>query len=102
MNASYDELQKIMKEYLPASEVEKVHKAYLYASIAHEGQERKSGEPYIIHPIAVAQLLASQNLPASVLIAGLLHDVVEDTHITQKEIENSFGKDIAEIVDGVK
>jgi guanosine-3',5'-bis(diphosphate) 3'-pyrophosphohydrolase len=101
MNASYDELQKIMKEYLPASEVEKVHKAYLYASIAHEGQERKSGEPYIIHPIAVAQLLASQNLPASVLIAGLLHDVVEDTHITQKEIENSFGKDIAEIVDGV-
>jgi guanosine-3',5'-bis(diphosphate) 3'-pyrophosphohydrolase len=101
MNTSYDELQKIMKEYLPATEIEKVHKAYLYASIAHEGQERKSGEPYIIHPIAVAQLLASQNLPASVLIAGLLHDVVEDTHITQKEIENTFGKDIAEIVDGV-
>ncbi|MGL5021422.1 MAG: RelA/SpoT family protein [Mycoplasmatales bacterium] len=101
MSATYDELQKKMHLYLSSTDVELVHKAYLYASIAHDGQIRKSGEPYIIHPIAVSQILASQNLPASVLIAGLLHDVVEDTSVTEQDIKNLFGEDVADIVEGV-
>ncbi|MBL0701744.1 MAG: bifunctional (p)ppGpp synthetase/guanosine-3',5'-bis(diphosphate) 3'-pyrophosphohydrolase, partial [Spiroplasma sp.] len=101
MDSSYEHLQETMNGYLNKVQVEEVHKAYLFSLHAHEGQYRKSGEPYIIHPIAVAQLLAEQNLPPNVLIAGLLHDVIEDTEVTSEAIIAKFGKTIDDIVDGV-
>ncbi|HOB82426.1 MAG TPA: bifunctional (p)ppGpp synthetase/guanosine-3',5'-bis(diphosphate) 3'-pyrophosphohydrolase [Peptococcaceae bacterium] len=90
-----------IKNYMKAQEIALVEKAYHYAQKAHEGQVRNSGEPYIIHPLAVAQILASLELDAPTLVAGLLHDVVEDTPITLEEIEKHFGPEIALVVDGV-
>lgn len=101
MQLNYDELQLVMQNYLSTAEIEQVQKAYFFAKNAHEGQIRKSGEPYIIHPIAVSIILANQNLPATVLIAGLLHDVVEDTEIVKSDIVESFGQEVAVIVEGV-
>jgi len=98
---NYDQLYQVMETYLPQSEIEEVHKAYLFARNAHEDQFRKSGEPYIIHPLEVTGILAKLELPITVLIAGLLHDVVEDTDITLREIESIYGETVSEIVDGV-
>ena len=78
-----------------------IRKVYNYAKAHHEGQLRKSGEPYIIHPIAVANILADLELDMEVIAAGLLHDVVEDTPHTYEDIKELFGKDIADLVDGV-
>ena len=97
----YDSLMESIKNYMKAQEIALVEKAYHYAQKAHEGQVRNSGEPYIIHPLAVAQILASLELDAPTLVAGLLHDVVEDTPITLEEIEKHFGPEIALVVDGV-
>jgi GTP pyrophosphokinase len=97
----YDSLMESIKNYMKAQEIALLEKAYHYAQKAHEGQVRNSGEPYIIHPLAVAQILASLELDAPTLVAGLLHDVVEDTPITLEEIEKHFGPEIALVVDGV-
>lgn len=101
----YDkELQEILdkiKKYAPNADVSLVIKAYNLAKEAHEGVFRKSGEPYIIHPIAVANILADLELDMEVIAAGLLHDVVEDTSYTYEDIKELFGKDIADLVDGV-
>ena len=101
----YDkELQEILdkiKNYAPSADVTPVVKAYQLAKSAHEGVFRKSGEPYIIHPIAVANILADLELDMEVIAAGLLHDVVEDTPYTYEDIKEMFGKDIADLVDGV-
>lgn len=78
-----------------------IEKAYQRAEAAHAGQKRKSGEPYFIHPIAVAQILAEMKLDAESVAAGLLHDVVEDCDITVSELRQEFGKGVATIVDGV-
>ncbi|SMB95685.1 GTP pyrophosphokinase [Desulfonispora thiosulfatigenes DSM 11270] len=83
------------------ADVELIKRAYNYAKDAHEGQLRNSGEPYITHPLAIAHILASLGLDAATIAAGLLHDVVEDTDIDIKEIENKFGDEIALLVDGV-
>ncbi len=72
-----------------------------FASKAHKGQLRKSGEPYIIHPIAVADTLIDWGMDIDTVLAGLLHDTVEDTDATLDEIENLFGRDVAFLVDGV-
>lgn len=101
MELNYDELQAKMQLYLPTNEIDKVQRAYFYAKSAHEGQIRKSGEPYIIHPVAVSIILATQKLPATVLIAGLLHDVVEDTDISKEDIGDEFGDEVSTIVEGV-
>ena len=98
------ELQEILdkiKEYAPNTDTTLVEKAYYLAKSAHEGVLRKSGEPYIIHPIAVANILADLELDMEVIAAGLLHDVVEDTPYTYEDITELFGKDIADLVDGV-
>ena len=97
----YDSLMESIENYMKAQEIALLEKAYHYAQKAHEGQVRNSGEPYIIHPLAVAQILASLELDAPTLVAGLLHDVVEDTPITLEEIEKHFGPEIALVVDGV-
>ena len=96
----FEILDKI-KKYAPNADVTPVIKAYELAKSAHAGVFRKSGEPYIIHPIAVANILADLELDMEVIAAGLLHDVVEDTPYTYEDITELFGKDIADLVDGV-
>jgi GTP pyrophosphokinase len=87
--------------YYPDAKLDLVKKAYEFAAHAHQGQQRSSGEPYMIHPTAVAQTLADLRLDLPSIATGLLHDTVEDTHATLPQIEVEFGKDIAELVDGV-
>jgi GTP pyrophosphokinase len=87
--------------YYPEAKLDLVKAAYAFAEKAHHGQQRSSGEPYMIHPAAVAQSLAELRLDIPSIVTGLLHDTVEDTHATLEEIEKEFGKSIAELVDGV-
>jgi len=96
----FDKL-KALVDYLPAAQVEKLEQAFLVAKKAHEGQFRTSGEPYIIHPVAVASILAEMHLDYETLEAALLHDVIEDTPTTKAEIATQFGQTVAELVDGV-
>jgi GTP pyrophosphokinase len=88
-------------DYLKASDLTQLEAAYRFSEQAHSGQFRKSGEPYIAHPLAVARILAQWHLDAQALTAALLHDVVEDTLFTTENIESRFGKPVAELVDGV-
>jgi (p)ppGpp synthetase, RelA/SpoT family len=90
-----------LETYLPPEQVERVQEAYDFAFQAHDGQRRRSGEPYITHPVAVADLLADLRLDAQTLIAAILHDVMEDTPNTKEEITARFGREVAELVDGV-
>jgi RelA/SpoT family (p)ppGpp synthetase len=90
-----------LETYLPHEEVERVQAAYDFAYHAHEGQRRRSGEPYITHPVAVADLLADLRLDAQTMIAAILHDVMEDTPTLKDEITTRFGTEVAELVDGV-
>src|SRR2546421_3765553 len=87
--------------YLKQKDVDKIEQAYEVARAAHSGQYRQSGEPYITHPLAVAKILAEWHLDPQALMAALLHDVVEDTPTTKSEISKRFGKQVAELVDGV-
>ena len=87
--------------YLSEADQEAFVRAYHYSAAAHEGQFRKGGLPYITHPLAVAEILASWHLDAQTLIAALLHDVVEDTGVSSEEIAQEFGKPVAQLVDGV-
>ncbi|MGH8253872.1 MAG: HD domain-containing protein, partial [Steroidobacteraceae bacterium] len=87
--------------YLPAEQVERVRAAAEFGATAHQGQKRLSGEPYISHPVAAADILAELHLDADTLIAAILHDVIEDTPTPKAEIAARFGNDVAEIVDGV-
>jgi guanosine-3',5'-bis(diphosphate) 3'-pyrophosphohydrolase len=90
-----------LETYLPAEEIERVEEAYEFAHEAHKGQRRRSGEPYITHPVAVAGLLADLRLDSQTLIAAILHDVMEDTPTAKDEITVRFGAEVAELVDGV-
>jgi GTP diphosphokinase / guanosine-3',5'-bis(diphosphate) 3'-diphosphatase len=90
-----------LEGYLPPAEVERVQDAYDFAFSAHQGQRRRSGEPYITHPVAVADLLADLHLDPQTLIAAILHDVMEDTPTLKDEITERFGTEVAELVDGV-
>ena len=95
------ELEKRIGGYLTSDEVEKVRRAYEFSASAHEGQHRKSGEPYINHPLEVAGILGDMHMDHQTLAAAILHDVIEDTGTDKKEIVRRFGKGIAELVDGV-
>ncbi|HEY2862655.1 MAG TPA: bifunctional (p)ppGpp synthetase/guanosine-3',5'-bis(diphosphate) 3'-pyrophosphohydrolase [Casimicrobiaceae bacterium] len=95
------EFTRHLGHYLQPPEVALVERAFAFSEQAHQGQFRKSGEPYITHPLAVASILSQWRLDAQGLAAALLHDVMEDSGITKNEIENSFGKPVAEMVDGV-
>ena len=97
----YDELISKLRKYHPSDDISMIDKAYGIAQDAHEGQRRKSGEPYIVHPLCVAIILADLEMDKETIAAGLLHDVVEDTIMTNEDIEREFGDDVALLVDGV-
>ena len=97
----YQELIASVKKYHPSTDISLIEKAYKTADTAHKGQVRKSGEAYIIHPLCVAIILAELELDKETIVAGLLHDVVEDTVMTVEEIASEFSEEIALLVDGV-
>ncbi|MEQ9496256.1 MAG: bifunctional (p)ppGpp synthetase/guanosine-3',5'-bis(diphosphate) 3'-pyrophosphohydrolase [Deltaproteobacteria bacterium] len=90
-----------VQQYHPGADVDLIKKAYVYSARAHQGQVRKSGEPYLMHPLEVAGLLADMKLDEYAISAGILHDTVEDTAATSEEIASLFGQEVADIVDGV-
>lgn len=100
LNSFEDLKEKILKKY-PEYNVELVERAYNFASKFHEGQVRKSGEPYIIHPLSVAEILLDLGLDEITITAALLHDIVEDTDVTLQELKSVFGDEVACLVDGV-
>ena len=97
----YRDLVLRVQKYHPSDDTSLIEKAYHLAAKAHENQVRKSGEPYIIHPLCVAIVLADLEMDKETIAAGLLHDVIEDTIMTEGEITEQFGKDVALLVDGV-
>lgn len=97
----FDELHEELKLYLEAEHLEKCHRAFLVAEKGHCGQMRRSGEPYITHPVAAALILAEMRLDYQTIMATLLHDVVEDTQTSKEELIQQFGEEVATLVDGV-
>ncbi|MDX5629919.1 MULTISPECIES: bifunctional GTP diphosphokinase/guanosine-3',5'-bis pyrophosphate 3'-pyrophosphohydrolase [unclassified Brenneria] len=97
----FESLNQLIQRYLPEEQIKRLRQAYLVARDAHEGQTRSSGEPYITHPVAVACILAEMRLDYETLMAALLHDVIEDTPTTYQDVEQLFGKSVAELVEGV-
>ena len=94
-------LQKELRSYLPKKQVALIHDAYLFAAEAHQEQARFTGEPYITHPIAVATHLAKLHMDPQTIMAALLHDVLEDTEVTENDLTEKFGKEVTQLVDGV-
>lgn len=101
VNRSIDDVLKICHSYLNDVHVKSIYQAYLLAKLYHEGQFRKSGDPYIQHPIEVAYMLAELHTAPATVCAGFLHDILEDTNITKEELIEKFGSDVVSIVDGV-
>lgn len=101
MPSMFAPLKKELSAYLTKEQINSIHQAYLFASEAHKSQYRRSGEPYIIHPIAVAIILAKMRMDTASIMASLLHDVIEDTSIDEKMLEDKFGSEILKLVDGV-
>ena len=95
------DLCNMLAAYLEPDEVKQVYRAYLVGALAHEGQRRASGEPYIYHPVEVARILAEMRLDYQTIVSALLHDVIEDTAVDKTQLTREFGKEIAELVDGV-
>ena len=98
---SIEALSKKLSDYLKPNQIEQVHKAYEFAHEAHSGQFRTSGDPYVSHPIAVANILSSFHMDEDSLSAAMLHDVIEDCGVPKKVIEEKFNKNVADLVDGV-
>lgn len=90
-----------LESYLPPEQIREVYKAYLFSAEAHDGQVRKSGEPYIFHPVAVARILAEMRMDYKCLMAAILHDVIEDTGTPKETLIREFGGEVADLVDGV-
>ncbi len=97
----YHTLVERVKKYHPSDDISMIEKAYRVASDAHNGQKRKSGEPYIIHPLWVGTILADLEMDKETIVSGMLHDVVEDTEVTLEDIRSDFGDEVALLVDGV-
>ena len=95
------DLTEALSKYLPDADIGIVQKAYEYSAKAHQGQSRRSGEAYISHPLEVANNLVKLKMDETTLAAGLLHDTIEDTLSTPKEIQKLFGDEIFQLVDGV-
>ena len=92
---------EIANTYLPKEDIEKISKALGFAEYAHKGQLRKSGDPFIVHPVETARYLADLNCDTTTLVAALLHDVIEDCDVSYTQLEREFGRHVAELVDGV-
>jgi len=100
MNRLPEIIQKVTS-YHPGADVSLIHRAYDFAALKHDGQMRRSGDPYFTHPVSVASIIADMRLDARSVAAALLHDVVEDCGVPLREIEERFGDDVAFLVDGV-
>ncbi len=98
---SVDTLVAAVRAYQPSADLDRIRRAYLFAEKAHAGQFRRSGEPYVVHPLSVAHVISELKLDADSICAGLLHDCVEDTSATVEEISKLFGPEVAFLVDGV-
>ena len=101
LQEQFENLEKTIRVYNPSADFDQIRFAFEYADKCHDGQKRKSGEPYIIHPLAVAQIVAEQKLDSESIIAALLHDVIEDTAATHEEVSKLFSPTIADLVEGV-
>lgn len=101
LERKYNEIINVVKEYHPNENTSMIREAYNFACIAHEGQFRKSGDPFVLHPIETALILANLKVDKETVVAALLHDVVEDTNYSFSDIEGIFGKEIATLVKGV-
>src|SRR5687768_12991410 len=97
----FEDLLEKVRAYSPDADVELLRRAYVFSAFEHRGQVRHSGEPYLIHPLAVADFLADMKLDPVAIAAGLLHDVVEDTLTTIERIRELFGAEVAHVVEGV-
>lgn len=97
----FEVLQNEVNQYLTVEQRSEIEMAYLFAKEAHGTQARYTGEPYITHPLTVALILAQMRMDPQTLMAAILHDVIEDTPVTQAEIIEKFGKEVADLVDGV-
>ena len=96
-----DTLCERVTSYNHAADIALIRRAYAFADAAHAGQKRATGEPYIIHPLTTASTLAEMRLPTAIIVAGLLHDVPEDTARTLEDIKAAFGEDVASMVAGI-
>jgi GTP pyrophosphokinase len=101
LQKQFERLIETVKAYSPSMNTDLIAKAYELAYKVHDGQMRASGEPYIIHPLAVAQILAESEMDSESIVAALLHDVIEDTNVTYQNIKAQFGASVADLVDGV-
>src|SRR5690554_4442351 len=101
MELTIDSLASDLSGYLATDQVNSVRRAYFYAEQAHDGQFRRSGEPYVTHPLAVANILSDMHMDHQSLMAAMLHDVIEDTGISKAAVKGQFGDTVAEMVDGV-
>jgi GTP diphosphokinase / guanosine-3',5'-bis(diphosphate) 3'-diphosphatase len=99
--AELDHLVRSVRAYNAKADVRELQRAFAFASQAHSGQKRLSGEDYVYHPLAVGQILAELGLDTTTLVAALLHDTVEDTPRTLDDLEREFGPDVARLVDGL-
>jgi len=101
MTPGVNNLLKKVAAYKPSEDVELVRRSFEFAAEAHSGQKRVSGDPYIVHPVATAEILADMHMPTSIVVAGLLHDVPEDTDRTLDDVREAFGEDVASMVGGI-
>ncbi len=99
--SSIKDLTKSLKTYMDSDQLEQVKKAFFFAANAHSGQYRVSGDPYVTHPVAVAEILAKFKMDGDSLSAAMLHDVIEDSGIPKSFLSKEFNKDVANLVDGV-
>src|SRR6195256_1850202 len=97
----FEDLLDKVRTYSPDADVELLRRAYVFSAFEHRDQVRRSGEPYLIHPLAVAEFLVELKLDAVAVAAGLLHDVVEDTLTSIERIQELFGPEVAHVVEGV-
>ena len=97
----YKRLRELILQHDPNADLDVIEKAYRLSKAAHEGQTRVSGDPYIMHPVAVACILAEMEMDSNTIAAGILHDTIEDTHCDYEKLKADFGEEIAELVDGV-
>ena len=100
-DAMLEDLIEIAVEHHPGTDVDAIRAAYAVAAEAHSGQTRRTGDPYVVHPLAVAQILATYGLDTATIVAAILHDVIEDTEFTLDALERDFGSEVALLVDGV-